>query len=310
MNARQALARISEWMLRPTALREARAVLAAGDAGAAAIRQAKLLAEVARRVADPVEPLPAGSRAAVLLALYREAVTWALVAGLPDGAGARDLAALWAEHPPEKLLAAGKDAATVEAARAALVDMPSPVPLEATDEQAKRARIVAEGLVWELDAPRRRVDRVLGQRWIRLILTSAVVVAAFLGVRKLALGPNLAANKPFRTSSSWSGCAADPPCRGLLFHTDSQTNPWVEFDLGAPKAIHRIEVTNRGDCCGERTIPLVAELSSDGVRWTEVARRETEFSTWTAKFPRQAARYVRLRVPRDTVLHLEDVAIR
>ncbi len=138
----------------------------------------------------------------------------------------------------------------------------------------------------------------------------AAVLALVLGVRAIVLGPNLAAGKPFRTSSSWSGCSADPGCLQQLFHTDPQESPWIEFDLGAPTRVHRVEIENRDDCCQDRAIPLVVELSINATAWKEVARREKDFSSWVAKFPPTSARYVRLRVPRSTVFHLHKVAIR
>jgi hypothetical protein len=95
-----------------------------------------------------------------------------------------------------------------------------------------------------------------------------------------------------------------------LFHTDPQDNPWIEFDLGKPTGVHRIDVENRDDCCQDRAIPLVVELSNDRTSWKEVARRDKDFSTWVARFPATRARYVRLRVPRSTTFHLHAVAIR
>jgi hypothetical protein len=126
----------------------------------------------------------------------------------------------------------------------------------------------------------------------------------------VALGPDLAKGKPFRTSSSWAGCPGDEGCMMQLFHTDPENQPWVEFDLGKEMKVRRIEVRNRNDCCADRSVPLVAEVSNDRVTWTEVAKREKDFATWTAKFPRTKARYVRLRVPRHTVFHLKEVVIR
>jgi hypothetical protein len=96
----------------------------------------------------------------------------------------------------------------------------------------------------------------------------------------------------------------------MLFHTEQENNPWVEYDLGAPKPIHRVEVANRSDCCDDRAIPLVVELSNDRTNWTEVARRDSEFQSWTAKFATKTVRYVRLRVPRVTALHLKEVVVR
>ena len=91
----------------------------------------------------------------------------------------------------------------------------------------------------------------------------------------LMLGPNLAAGQPFRLSSTfsgWAGCVANNGCSGLMFHTETENNPWVEIDLGAPKKVRRVEVVNRGDCCADRATPLVAEVSTDRVTWTQVAR--------------------------------------
>jgi hypothetical protein len=99
-------------------------------------------------------------------------------------------------------------------------------------------------------------------------------------------------------------------CSGILFHTNDEANPWAELDLGAPKKFHRIEVTNRDDCCAERAVPLIVETSTDGSHWAEVGRRDKEFSTWTLTFPAQKARYIKFRVPRTTVLHLKQVAVR
>jgi hypothetical protein len=76
------------------------------------------------------------------------------------------------------------------------------------------------------------------------------------------------------------------------------------------KTVKRVEIKNRTDCCGDRAVPLVVEVSQDDKTWTQVARREAEFADWTAKFPKTKARYVRLRVARVAMLHLDEVKIR
>jgi hypothetical protein len=169
--------------------------------------------------------------------------------------------------------------------------------------------VIAEGLVRDLDDSQRRVDRLLVRRWLNLALLAVLAMAAGYGVYRLTLPPNLAAAMKFRTSSSAPGCSIGGTC-DALFHTNSQNNPWVEVDLGAQKAIKRIEVTNRGDCCQERAVPLVAEVSADATHWREVARQDKEFTTWTATFPRTVARYVRLRIPGLGMLHLKGIVVR
>ena len=84
----------------------------------------------------------------------------------------------------------------------------------------------------------------------------------------------------------------------------------MEFDLLTPQTIKRIDLTNRQDCCFDRTVPLVAEVSLDHAQWTEVGRRVEEFSQWSLKIPPRKARYVRLRIARPSTFHLKDVVIR
>jgi hypothetical protein len=304
--------RAREWLFRSGALGDARA--AAGELGRQmrARAQAKLLLEIARRVEGPADPLPWGSRPAARLVLYREAVRVALLsAGTADDEEAEraEMPALWSAAP-SKLLAAAGDEATLEAVRHALCDAPGAVPLAVRDDEAERIGGFARALVAGLEVPQRRVDRILVQRWSRIALVAVAVVAAVVGLRALFESPNLIAGRPFRTSSSWAGCAADPPCKVLLFHTEHEQNPWVEYDLGARKRIHQIEVENRHDCCGDRAVPLAAEVSDDRVTWTEVGRREFEFVDWTLTFPARTARYVRLRALKVTALHLRRVAVR
>jgi hypothetical protein len=303
---------VGEWFLQNAALQAARAHVPRPDEPAErAFEQARLLREVTRRVAEPVEELPAGRRAALLLSLYRDFVYWALVA---DGKGENDvptdLGASWKRTPADRLLRAAGNASELAEVRRALVDLTPTESLAATDADVARVRVFAESLFADLQAPRQRVDRIVGRRWRRFGVAAAAVLALFLGMRAMLAGPNLAKGKPFATSSSWAGCPGDPGCMAQLFHTNPQDNPWIEFDLGKPTRVHRIDVENRDDCCQDRAVPLVAELSNDRVSWKEVARRDKDFATWVAKFPATSARYVRLRVPRSTTFHLHQVAIR
>jgi hypothetical protein len=312
MTFRAFLNRMGDWLLRTDAMRTARA--AAPDPGsdrARAVEQSRLLVEVARRVAEPPEALPPGARPPILIGLYREAAYWALVGGRAETAARpADLKAAWTESDHDSLVRAAGDARTLTDVQRVLLPEGARGFLDETDDEAARARAFAEALVWQLDAPRRQLERVVGQRWSRVVLTGVAVIAAVLGLRALVLGPSLSVGKPFRTSSSWSGCAADPACGGLMFHTNNELNPWVELDLEAVHKIHRIDVTNRTDCCSERAVPLVVQVSTDRVKWTEVGRRDTTFSSWTVKFPPTAARYVKLTVPGQATFHLEEVAVR
>jgi hypothetical protein len=309
MQAPALLVTLNDRFFRAAALRMARARVNQEPDRQAAARQAVLLVEVARRVADPTRALPPGGRPALRLSLYRDAIYWALVAGRPAGEPVpTDLRMAWQWLPSLELGAAAREPMVLEAIAGALVE-PAP-SLDVTAGTADLVGAFAEALVFELDAPQRRVNAILGQRVARIAVSWVVLALLVYGVRVLSLGPDLAAGRAFRTSSSWMGCSSDPNCVGLAFHTEPQVDPWAELDLGRPTTFHRIEITNRGDCCAERAIPLVVEVSADGAAWREVARRDAEFSSWTVRLQPMTARYVKFKVPRMSTLHLQRVAIR
>ena len=76
------------------------------------------------------------------------------------------------------------------------------------------------------------------------------------------------------------------------------------------KPVRSVITYNRWDCCVERAVPLVLELSLDGERYWEAATRRDPFYVWSATFAAQRARYVRLRVIGPSTLHLTRVEIR
>jgi F5/8 type C domain-containing protein len=315
MNALSILAKVNDGFFRAAALRAERArVPAAGSARERATGQARLYLEVARQVEEPLEPLPPGSRPLVVLALAGEGIRWALIAADDTDAEVEtppDLKTLWQKVHPQQLLAAPPDAPTMEMIERGLFRDLAASSLQVTEGESRPVREFGESLVAALDAPRLRLSRLRGQRWLRIAITAAAVMLGSYALWAVTRGPNLAEGRPVRTSSTWAGCAGDPNCSGLLFCTDtSDTNPWAEIDLGAPTTFHRVEVTNRGDCCSERAVPLIVEVSSDRASWTQVARRDADFSHWTAKLKPVTARFVRFRVPRQTVFHLQEVAIR
>jgi hypothetical protein len=96
----------------------------------------------------------------------------------------------------------------------------------------------------------------------------------------------------------------------MFFHTTEEDKPWVEIDLGAPQKFSRVEVVNREDCCPERAVPLVIEVSDDQKNWRDVARRTEVFREWETTFNQVSARYVRARVDRRSVLHLVRLTVR
>jgi hypothetical protein len=148
-----------------------------------------------------------------------------------------------------------------------------------------------------------------------LVLLFGLIFGAGMLVVRGVRGPDLAASKPWRASSSLFVCnPAARECGGaataIFFHTREEQDPWVEIDLESVRRIGRVEVENRSDGGAERAVPLILEVSNDGKSYRKVAERTRPFSTWNAKFESTDARYVRLRSPRKTMLHLERVSVR
>jgi hypothetical protein len=164
--------------------------------------------------------------------------------------------------------------------------------------------------------PLRRLGLLAALR-LGLLLVSVLagIGAASYAAHFWLVGPDLAAGRPFHTSSTLYECDPDArECGGAptraFFHTKEEDNPWVEIDLGSIRQVRSVEVGNRSDQAGERALPLLVELSTDGNLYRAVGERSQPFTTWTLEFERQPARFVRLTARRRTILHLEYVRVR
>jgi len=93
------------------------------------------------------------------------------------------------------------------------------------------------------------------------------------------------------------------------FHTLDEDSPALLLDLGAIEKMSSIKIVNRVNCCRERALPLVVEVSVDGNTWYKVGYRRALFDTWTLHFARRAARFVKVRVDRHSILHLRRVSV-
>jgi len=312
-----------EWLWRGNALREARSFrrqLPAAEREA--LTHALVARELADRAFDPIDPLRSGSSLGLSVSLYREAGYWALLAQDSAYRGAT-LSELFQTVPEELLIFAAGGSEALAEVRRALVQRSfvetAQLPREQLPLDARVARDFVDVLLRRKLEPERRVGRLLLQRGVRLsgsvLLLAVLLVAGWFGIDRLRLGPDLAAGKPWRASSSLYTCTpgvrrCEAVNADIFFHTEEEKNPWVEFDLGKETTFDRIEVRNRADCCPDRAVPLVVEVSRDRKQWREISRRTQTFSVWTARFAPQTARYVRLRVPRRSLLHLEKVTIR
>jgi hypothetical protein len=192
------------------------------------------------------------------------------------------------------------------------------------DVAVEDARALGQLSRWAAARAHERVDPTRSLRQQRIVRLVALAVclglAAWAGVRAIRglIWPDLAAHAPWHTSSAHelsttSGVGFTPyPSGTWFFHTaDTDDSPWIDFDLGGPHKIHEVEIRNLSNCCQERAIPLLVEVSSDGTGYAAVAeRREVFMDTWDATFAPTVATHVRLRRLGKGYFHLQSVAIR
>jgi len=225
-------------------------------------------------------------------------------------AGLRALAPEAREAPLDGLGAA-VTARLREALATGRVGADDPEALEALEVAHRRALEAVE-------QPRRAARARQERRWVLGGFAALAVAAATLGAVQLwgwwRAPPDLAEGRPWSTSSSAAACEPrEGRCAGehtrVLFYTREEPRPWYQVDLGQLRAFTWVTVRNRGDALLERAIPLVLEVSDDGATWREVARRAERFDRWEARFPQVTARYLRARVDRQSVLHLEGVEV-
>lgn len=96
----------------------------------------------------------------------------------------------------------------------------------------------------------------------------------------------------------------------------AMVRPWWRVDLESVVPVRKIVVHGREDCCwGQKDLPLVASVSTDGVGFAPVARREVpvnQAEPWVIEIPPTNARYVQLQIDspqRDSMLVLSEVQV-
>jgi hypothetical protein len=267
-------------------------------------------------LADPVRPSRRDVGLDAALAVYGQGLFWALTADAADGLPA-GLDEAWAGARPDVLAAAADDDA-VHRAMVALARSPLR-RAEMTDAEQEAdlgaVRTVLRGLIRALQRRRPSRKRLAVRRWVRAGLVGCAAVLVIVVGARLMRGRDLAAGKPVIASSVEHDCDLSAGiCQGqavdLFVHTHQEESPWVRIDLQGPQKFSSITVTNRRDCCEERAVPLILETGNDGVHFMKVAEQRTPFAEWKAKFPAVTARYVRARVPRNTMLHLARIEVR
>jgi hypothetical protein len=299
-------------------------------------RHARLAGDYARVTLDPPELFLNGRADAIACHLYCQSIYWALrklqaERGGPSAEQTSEppspeaLERLWTAELPASTIAtlATRDASLLEQARRdfcskSFADFHE-LPPEEQVRTARRLSQVATELLYASQTTRQQIDAVWLRRGLSLGAVLVVVALVALGVawnkEKREAGRDLAAGRPWRASSAYGGYGCKSPqqsceaSRDYFFHTEEQDRPWIEFDLGKSQTIAGLRVDNRKDCCAERIVPIVVEVSRDQEKFTEVARRDEGFRTWRAEFEPVLARYVRIRSTRRTIMHLSRVRI-
>jgi hypothetical protein len=157
------------------------------------------------------------------------------------------------------------------------------------------------------------------KRW--RLASVGLLAFLLLGVGAWKLGVRLFAPRNLLDGVAWTASSEALKCNpamhncggtrtDIFFHTNAESNPWLRYDLGAPKTFSRVTVRNRQDMGLDRCLPLIVETSDDGEAWTERTRRTERFVEWTGSFPAVTARFLRLRVAAPlTWFHLEAVEL-
>jgi hypothetical protein len=252
--------------------------------------------------------------------LFRQSCHWALAA---ITLGDDEPEAVWSRADRELLLKAAGNADNLEQLRPHIVQRSfvhfAQLTLEEQKALASGLQAFAGALLRVLEEPQRKIDRLWRQRVVRV--GAVLTLFALLGLGNVLYAQHkrdasdIAHGKPWRASSEWAKCEpATHRCGGLtktdiFFHTNEQESPWLELDLGSRQRFSSILIENRKDCCLDRAIPLVFEVSDDRQKWREVVRRTKPFRDWEQDIAPQTARYVRLYIARRSTLHLERVGL-
>lgn len=329
---------VLEWFWRGSALSEARRDLLGQPSLRKTLQgRAQRSAELAHQLLDSGKIPASGSVDPVACDLFRQSAYWSLNA-LNQAIDPRDqtaefseylgnaprpsFAKLWASTDRGLLTRAAGGPATLEELRLACTGGDCFDFAERTPEEQSRLALLlqrfADRLLESFEAPRERINQILLQRALRLggamltLLLLGAVVLLLIDLREQQI--DLARNRAWSTSSvAFGGCTSPAQycdeSPAFFFHTREEINPWIRIDLGKKTRFSQLRVINRKDCCKKRASPLIIEASNDDKSWKTLSQQTGSFSNWKAQFPPVEARYVRLRVPNRTSLHLAGVRI-
>jgi hypothetical protein len=236
------------------------------------LRQALQVRRLAAEAMASSDQQRAGAILPALIGILRNGTFWALSAGTPDPAPA-DIVEAFDRLPTDRLNELVPDADVRERLRSVLTvsgESWGRRPRPEQEQGLADLKTLSTALLMRLTQSAQRLRAIFVRRIILAFATLILVIAGVKGGLAVNLKPSLTAGQPWRTSTTLEACRPhDHYCADavtdILFHTLEEESPWVEYDLGSRKAFKRLVVKNRSDCCPDRAVPLVFEVSDDRV---------------------------------------------
>ncbi len=272
-----------------------------------------------RAAIEASDPLAASVLFRDAVRAYLRAQVFAVLAHAPDEALTNDwLAGRIADVPAD--VSDAQPEADRERVRGA-VRAEDPLFFDGLDrDELERTRSALEraaaALGHGLEA--RSLANVQGSRVGRI--AGILLLAGFIAQRAVSATywPNLAYGKPVTGSSSFPG---QSDFQGLVdgevgtsygAATQLDASAWLAVDLQHVFRLTTIKVYNRVDGWFDEDLPLIVQISVDGLHFSDVARRDTSFGhspPWIVHLDHEKARFVRVRAVNKTVLALSELEV-
>ncbi len=175
--------------------------------------------------------------------------------------------------------------------------------------QTRMLQAVAGLMGWTLFAS---AEPAASPTWSRLLEKEWLIEAQLHAEAQLA--PHLATR-----DDAAGGC--DGVTNGKWgFHTALEPNPWWQVDLGQVLAVSQVRLWNRADSddMAARAANFMVLLSSNGSDWREAYHhngqtfygyRMPDRSPLVVKLTNAVARFVRIQLPGESFLHLDEVEV-
>lgn len=280
-----------------------------------------VLAEAARRKFEAARVLFDARMPHAALLLYQKAAT-DMAAGLGPSEDQKPESTNAVPSPQlrPRLEAGGARAQLAEVgARVAEMDDATIDALPQPEAQALCEQMDALGACL-LDRVRPRLPAEISRRRVGrwAALGASAFVLPFLVYSWVHFPRNVSQKKPVVVSSQEgptipsSVVDGDNMLHYPAFRTKKENGPWLTVDLLRPYVITDIHIYGPHRCCFAESVPLVVEVSLDGVNYEVVGRRTEPLvpvEAWRVLSIKSTARHIRIRSEGKRILHLTEVSV-